>query len=85
MPQPTIEDCKQNNGIDCAQEVDTELRAEAIQHRGHVIHQMRSMQWREAERISLPRSDEGRRELQRATLRWIERIAAIRPVPFRCG
>src|SRR6266404_4065051 len=61
MPQPTIEDCERNNGIDCEREAATELRAEAIQHRGHVIQQMRSMQWREAERISLPRSDEGRR------------------------
>jgi uncharacterized protein DUF4124 len=36
-----IEDCERNNGIDCAREVDTELRAEAIQRRGHIIHQMR--------------------------------------------
>ena len=36
-----IEDCERNHGIDCAREVDTELRAEAIQRRGHVIHQMR--------------------------------------------
>ncbi|MBI3526961.1 MAG: DUF4124 domain-containing protein [Betaproteobacteria bacterium] len=37
-----IEDCEQNNGVDCEREVDTELGAEAIQRGGHVIHQMRS-------------------------------------------
>ena len=36
-----IEDCEQNNGVDCEREVDTELGAEAIQRGGHVIHQMR--------------------------------------------
>jgi hypothetical protein len=35
-----IEQCEQNNGIDCAREVDTELRAEAIpQH--HMVQTMR--------------------------------------------
>jgi len=38
--QKMIEDCEQNNGIDCKREVDTELRAEAIQRGGHVIHRM---------------------------------------------
>ena len=37
-----IEDCEQNNGVDCEREVDTELGAEALQRDGHVIHQMRS-------------------------------------------
>jgi hypothetical protein len=37
-----IEDCEQNNGVDCEREVDTELGAEAIQRGGHVIHQVRS-------------------------------------------
>jgi len=37
-----IEDCEQNNGVDCEREVDTEPGAEAIQRGGHVIHQMRS-------------------------------------------
>jgi len=40
--QKMIEDCEQNNGVDCEREVDTELGAEAIQRHGHVIHQMRS-------------------------------------------
>jgi hypothetical protein len=40
--QRMIEDCEQNNGIDCEREVDTELGAEAIQQGGYVIHQMRS-------------------------------------------
>jgi Domain of unknown function (DUF4124) len=35
-----IEDCEQNNGVDCERQVDTELGAEAIQRGGHVIHQM---------------------------------------------
>jgi hypothetical protein len=35
--QRMIEQCEQNNGIDCAREVDTELRAEAVQ-RDHVLH-----------------------------------------------
>ena len=35
-----IEQCEQNNGIDCAREVDTELRAETIQ-RHYVVHTMR--------------------------------------------
>jgi hypothetical protein len=36
-----IEECEQNNGIDCTREVDTELRAEAIQ-RHYVVHTMHS-------------------------------------------
>jgi hypothetical protein len=32
-----IDDCEQNNGIDCEREVDTELGAEAIPRR-HVVH-----------------------------------------------
>ena len=39
--QKMIEDCEQNNGIDCEREVDTELGAEAIQRSGHVIHEVR--------------------------------------------
>jgi hypothetical protein len=39
--QEMIEDCEQNNGIDCEREVDTELGAEDIQRSGHVIHQIR--------------------------------------------
>jgi hypothetical protein len=35
--QAMIEDCEQNNGTDCAREVDTELRAEQLQGAG-VIH-----------------------------------------------
>jgi hypothetical protein len=35
--QAMIEDCEQNNGTDCAREVDTELRAESLQGFG-VIH-----------------------------------------------
>ena len=35
--QKMIDDCEQNNGIDCEREVDTELGAEAIQRR-HVVH-----------------------------------------------
>jgi len=38
--QRMIEQCEQNNGIDCAREVDTELRAEAIQ-RHPLVHTMR--------------------------------------------
>jgi len=38
--QRMIEQCEQNNGIDCAHEVDTELRAEAIQRRP-LVHTMR--------------------------------------------
>jgi hypothetical protein len=37
--QRMINDCEQNNGIDCKREADTELGAEAIQQGG--IHQMR--------------------------------------------
>jgi hypothetical protein len=36
-----IEQCEQNNGIDCAHEVDTELRAETIQGR-HLVPAMRA-------------------------------------------
>lgn len=36
-----IEDCENNDGLDCEREVDTELGAEAIQHEGHVIHEVR--------------------------------------------
>jgi hypothetical protein len=35
--QQMIEDCEQNNGTDCEREVDTELRAEALQSGGRVI------------------------------------------------
>ena len=35
--QAMIKDCEQNNGIDCAREVDTELGAEQLQGAG-VIH-----------------------------------------------
>jgi hypothetical protein len=41
--QKMIEDCAQNNGVDCEREVDTELRAGAIEHGGHVIHEVRRM------------------------------------------
>jgi hypothetical protein len=34
--QHMIEDCEQNNGIDCEREVDTELGAEALQLNGPV-------------------------------------------------
>jgi hypothetical protein len=40
--QAMIEDCEQNNGIDCAREVDTELGAELLQGTGGVIHLRRS-------------------------------------------
>jgi hypothetical protein len=40
--QKMIQDCEQNNGIDCEREVDTELGAESIERGGHVIHQVRS-------------------------------------------
>jgi hypothetical protein len=38
--QKMIEECQQNFGseIDCTREVDTELRAEALQSGGRVIH-----------------------------------------------
>jgi hypothetical protein len=38
--QKMIDDCQQNFGseIDCTREVDTELRAEALQSGGRVIH-----------------------------------------------
>ena len=38
--QKMIDDCEQNFGseIDCIREVDTELRAEALQSGGRVIH-----------------------------------------------
>jgi len=38
--QKMIDDCEQNFGseIDCTREVDTELRAEALQSGGRVIH-----------------------------------------------
>jgi hypothetical protein len=38
--QKMIAECEQNFGseIDCTREVDTELRAEALQSGGHVIH-----------------------------------------------
>ena len=38
--QKMIDDCEQNFGseIDCTREVDTELRAEALQAGGRVIH-----------------------------------------------
>ena len=32
--QAMIKDCEENNGIDCAREVDTELRAEQLQSMG---------------------------------------------------
>jgi hypothetical protein len=32
--QAMIEDCEQNNGTDCAREVDTEMRAEQVQGAG---------------------------------------------------
>ena len=35
--QQMIRDCEQNNGTDCEREVDTELRAEALQSGGRVI------------------------------------------------
>jgi hypothetical protein len=35
--QRMIEQCEQNNGIDCAREVDAELGAEALQQ-DHVVH-----------------------------------------------
>ena len=38
--QRMIERCEQNNGIDCAREVDIELRAEFIQ-KHHVVQTMR--------------------------------------------
>jgi hypothetical protein len=38
--QRMIEQCEQNNGIDCAREVDTALRAQAIP-RHQVLHTMR--------------------------------------------
>lgn len=38
--QRMIEQCEQNNGIDCAREVDVELGAEALQQ-DHVVHVMR--------------------------------------------
>jgi hypothetical protein len=38
--QRMIERCEQNNGIDCARQVDVELGAEALQQ-DHVIHAMR--------------------------------------------
>jgi hypothetical protein len=33
-----IEHCEDEHGIDCEREVDTELRAEALQSGGRVIH-----------------------------------------------
>jgi TolA-binding protein len=36
--QQMIEDCEQNNGTDCEREVDTELRAEALQSGARIIH-----------------------------------------------
>ena len=36
--QQMIDDCELNNGTDCEREVDTELRAEALQSGGRVIH-----------------------------------------------
>jgi len=36
--QAMIDDCEQNDGIDCGREVDTELRAEALQSGRRVIH-----------------------------------------------
>ena len=41
--QKMIQDCEQNNGIDCEREVDTELGAESIERGGHVLHQVRSV------------------------------------------
>ena len=35
--QQMIEDCEQNHGTECEREVDTELRAEALQSGGRVI------------------------------------------------
>jgi hypothetical protein len=39
--QEMIEDCETNNGTECGREVDTELRAEAIEFGGRIIHQAR--------------------------------------------
>ena len=36
--QEMIDDCEQNNGTDCAREVDTELRAEGMQWGTRIIH-----------------------------------------------
>ena len=36
--QQMIDDCEQNNGVDCATEVDTELEAEGSQEGSQVIH-----------------------------------------------
>lgn len=36
--QAMIDDCEQNDGVDCGREVDTELRAEALQSGRRVIH-----------------------------------------------
>ena len=36
-----IQECEANRGVDCAQQVDTELVAQKIQTEGHVIHQAR--------------------------------------------
>ena len=36
--QAMIDDCEQNNGIDCEREVDTELRAEGLQWGARVVH-----------------------------------------------